>query len=291
MRRARDRPAPTGRCCRGRRWPLRRSLPRARGRLPRCDRTAAAPSRGGRGSPRVPSSRRAVGTGQPPHRPTAIAVSRWPVLSAVSMRTNPMTPRPQSSPSARNCRSASASRACGAFGIGAGDAFDCEQHLGERGARMVALGVEDDETLPCGLGAQRARVHQTAAGAFDDGDGLQRVGAGLLAASEGQQPLQDVPALEVTAEVPEQAERAGHLQRLVEVTVGAAEPGECGAHVRLILSQPGQGVALPEVLAGRAPRRPRGRGSGGRGGPRPTRPHRCRASRSAAYWRSVSSIR
>ena len=72
-----------------------------------------------------------------------------------------------------------------------------------------------------------------------------RAGAGLLTAPERQEPLQDVAAFEVSSEVPEQGKRAGHLQRLVDVTVRAAEPGECGAHVRLFLSEPGQRVALP----------------------------------------------
>ena len=47
--------------------------------------------------------------------------------------------------------------------------------------------------------------------AFHDGDGLQRVSARLFAAPEGQQPLQDLSALEVTAEVPEETERSRHL--------------------------------------------------------------------------------
>ena len=60
--RRRGRPAPTARCCTGRRWPRRRSPPRVPGRPPRSGRTVAAPNRGGTGSPRGPTGRRAGGT-------------------------------------------------------------------------------------------------------------------------------------------------------------------------------------------------------------------------------------
>ena len=77
----------------------------------------------------------------------------------------------------------------------------------ESAARDWSPSASNMTRLSCAVSAHSGtRVHQTAAGPFDDRDGLQRMGARLLAASEGQQPLQDLPALEVTAEVPEQAE-------------------------------------------------------------------------------------
>src|SRR3954447_19261568 len=61
----------------------------------------------------------------------------------------------------------------------------------------------------------------------------------------GKEPGQQLPTLEVTPEVPEQAERTGHGERVVEVTARPAEPAQRGAKVRQVIPEHGQHLALP----------------------------------------------
>ena len=147
--------------------------------------------------------------------------------------------------------------------------------------------------LSAAVSAHRGlRVDQAAAGPFDHRDRLQRPRPGRRRPVVARhQPGQHFTALEVAAEVPEHAERPGHRQRRVEVAVRAAEPGQRGPDVGLLLAQQAQGLrvararAAPSRLLERMPRKyaacRRATSSAS-----PTA-----ASCSAAYWRKVSSIR
>ena len=102
-------PAP---CCTGRRRPPRRLPPPRRVSLCRSGRTVAGPQpRWYRSARRqAPTDRRAVGSSLLLRGRSGPRRVSSPFLRAVSIRTKPMTPPPQASPSAANCASASRSR-------------------------------------------------------------------------------------------------------------------------------------------------------------------------------------
>ena len=155
-----------------------------------------------------------------------------------------MTAGPHGSPSRLNWSSAAASSA-GSLRVRAGDPFDGEENPGQGGVPGVAELLEQGKALGCGFGAPRVGVDQAAAGPFDDGDRLQRQRPRRRRPVVAHnQPGQHLTAFEVAAEVPVHAEGAGHHQGGVAVTVGAAEEGEGGADVGLLVAQLPQRLAL-----------------------------------------------